>query len=71
MSDLTFQDIYVLKAIRVSLKEELGEKLLLSDPEIYKTLEQFWHRSKNPLTKSKIRSFLNEKNVAWDDPFEY
>lgn len=71
MPDLNFQDIYSLKAIRVSLKEELGEKLHFADPQLFKTLESYWHRSTDPLTKSRIRTFLNEKQVDWSDPFEY
>ncbi len=71
MPELNFQDIYTLKAIRVSLKEELGEKLLLADPDLYRSLESYWHRSRDPLTKSRIRSFLNEKQAVWNDPLEY
>ncbi len=68
MPELTFQDLFTLKEIRVSLKDELGEKLLLADPNMFKQLEGFWHKSSNPLTKSKIRGFLNDKKVAWNDP---
>ena len=70
MPELNFQDIYTLKAIRVSLKEEMGEKLQFADPELYRTLESYWHRSNNPITKSQIRSFLNEKKVKWNDPLD-
>ena len=68
MAELTAQDLFILKDIKSSLKEELGERLMLSDPNMFKKLEEFWHRSGDPFTKSKIRRFLNEKRVPWQDP---
>ena len=70
MVDLEFQDIFILKELRVAIREELGEKLMLSDPDLYKNLERLWHKSGNPITKSKIRRFLNEKQVPWSDPLK-
>lgn len=41
---------------------------MLSSDDIYHELEAFWHITPNAITKSKIRSFLSDKGVKWDDP---
>jgi len=68
MSKFTRDELDTLMAIRSRLKEELGAKLLLASPTIYKDLEEYWHLSRNAITKSRIRAFLYHKKVPWDDP---
>lgn|GEM_PF-3014466 len=68
MPEFSPKELDSLLDIRKSLKKEIGEKLVLSSPDIFHELEAFWYISANAITKSKIRSFLNQKGVPWDDP---
>ena len=68
MNKFTRDDLVTLMDIRGRLKDESGVKLLLASPSIYKDMEEYWHLSRNAITKSKIRAFLNDKKVAWHDP---
>ncbi len=70
MNKFTRDDLVILMDIRGRLKDELGSKLLLASPSIYKDMEEYWHLSGNAITKSKIRAFLNDKKVPWDDPLD-
>ena len=68
MHKYTREELDALMEIRSRLKQELGVKLMLSNAELYKELEAFWYLSPDAVTKSKIRGFLREKGVSWDDP---
>lgn len=68
MPQFTRQELDSLMEIRSRLKQEVGQKLMLSGDDVYHELEAFWHITPNAITKSKIRSFLNSKNIAWEDP---
>jgi hypothetical protein len=68
MPELSRDDLDALMEIRSRLKEETGQKLTLSSRDIYHELEAFWYITPNAITKSKIRGFLNDKSVKWDDP---
>lgn len=68
MPTFNSQEVDRLMEIRSRLKAEIGQKLMLSSDDIYHELEAFWHITPNAITKSKIRSFLSDKGVKWDDP---
>jgi hypothetical protein len=68
MPELSREDLDVLMEIRSRLKDDTGQKLALSGRDIYHELEAFWYITPNAITKSKIRNFLNSRNIDWNDP---
>ena len=62
------QDIDAVVEIRRRLKKEINVSIMLSSPTLMDDLADCCYMSRDAITRSRIRSFLNEKQHNWSDP---
>lgn len=65
MKQYTKKEIDQLVEIRRRLKSELGAAIQLADPDLLNVLIDYWPRSRDAITRSRIREFMDDVGGEW------